>query len=913
MRARIARKDGLRALSPRRQQLRGASEHGPIVGMRGNRYVEASTGLPPTSADADQQFALLLDLTREISEGATLERIFALVADSLRQVFEIDRFAVVLVQPDGSLRLTASRGLSSAYMARVQQRIEEGAGARALAERKPAWILDAPSSPHFWPLQEAARAEGFRSVLILPLFSRQEPLGYIIMYHDEIRTYTPAEIMLAQAFAQQAAFAVQSTRLLAATERHRLELEQRFQQRVAEAEAIDQIVLRIAASLDLGSTLQSITDAAAGLSGAPYSTIFLRDVGGNYCAMAAHGVPLDRLQRITLAPSQGLMSRLIATRQPSIDEGVAIRSRTGTEAREEIEATGTRLVLGIPMLQGDEVVGALYVGKHDEEPFSADVVTTLRRLTSFAQVALQNARRFSDVEAERTRLQAYVDAIPEGVIVFDRDGRVVLTNETLKRDWRIHAPMVGLLREEVFLLPEQYSSRPLKFRFDPAAVFKRVLRTGQPEQGLLELEDSDHLFEMHFGALRGGTGEVDGIVATIRDVTVPLELGRERSRSALLAQLLDISVLLNSNLSVAALMERVVEAGMSLLGATAGTLGLIEGDRLVFRRFHTREGWTDLDVTLRPGEGAPGYVWQSMRPYISNDPASDPRVMSEVQRRLGFRRLVIVPMMDSAGTLIGTLGVYDPLVERDFTQTDAEALQLLAHHAAIAVENARLNELKDEFLSIVSHELKTPVTSIKGFAQVLKRRLAPDPLQSESRYLDVINRQADRLTVLINDLLDLSRIQTGRFSFDLVALDYGELVREVVEEMQMISGSSTISVSGPESVTVQGNEERLRQVLINLIDNGIKHGPSGGDVHVTIEAGEQDVVTYVCDEGRGLPPGEEERIFRQYYQVRQHRRHQAKGLGLGLFISRQIVEEHQGRIWLDTADHTSFCFTLPRG
>ena len=110
---------------------------------------------------------------------------------------------------------------------------------------------------------------------------------------------------------------------------------------------------------------------------------------------------------------------------------------------------------------------------------------------------------------------------------------------------------------------------------------------------------------------------------------------------------------------------------------------------------------------------------------------------------------------------------------------------------------------------------------------------------------------------------------------------------------------------------VSGNENRLRQVLINLVDNAVKHGPSGKEVHVTVEVGD-DVTTYVCDEGNGLPPAEAEQIFAPYYQVRHPSDRYSKGLGLGLFISRRIVEEHGGRIWLDDVDHTSFAFTLGR-
>jgi signal transduction histidine kinase len=217
--------------------------------------------------------------------------------------------------------------------------------------------------------------------------------------------------------------------------------------------------------------------------------------------------------------------------------------------------------------------------------------------------------------------------------------------------------------------------------------------------------------------------------------------------------------------------------------------------------------------------------------------------------------------------------------------------------------------MKDDFLSIVSHELKTPVTSIKGFAQVLQRRLPPESLEHGSRYLDIINAQADRLTALINDLLDLSRIQTGRFVFDTHTLNYFTLVSDVLDELRLVSPGNPMTLQAPDSAPVVGNEHRLRQVLLNLVDNAIKHGPTGREIHVTVEVGDE-VTTYVCDEGPGLPPAEAEQIFAPYYQVRHPTARYSRGLGLGLFISRQIIEEHGGRIWLDDVDHTSFVFTL---
>ena len=514
------------------------------------------------------------------------------------------------------------------------------------------------------------------------------------------------------------------------------------------------------------------------------------------------------------------------------------------------------------------------------------------------------------MEAERIRLQAYIDAIPEAVIVVDRTGTIELVNRTLSRVLGATEPLVGKNQLEVLRDSDLFATG-IRLRYDHEAVFHRLLSTGEPEQGLIEIDDPARTFEIHFAPLRDESGAVAAIVGTMRDITEPLELARERSRANLLAQLLDLSATLNSDLSIQSLVERVVEAAMELLGARTGTLGLIERDRMVFRRFHTPTGWVDFDVALHRGEGAPGHVWATEAPYVSNDCRSDPFVLQDVRHRMHFECLVYVPIINRSGTMIGALGVYDPIIPRQFGRRDVEALQLLANQVSIAMENARLNEMKDSFLSIVSHELKTPVTSIKGFTQVLQRRIPPESRQVAGRFLEIINNQADRLTALINDLLDLSRIQTGRFEFDLVPLDYADLVRDVAAEMQLISPRNPIVPQLADDVRVRGDGNRLRQVLVNLIDNAVKYGPADGTILVSMEQRDGEIVTSVHDQGPGLPDGEAERIFGPYYQVRREAGQATQGLGLGLYISRQIVEGHGGRYRAEAENGMAFCFTLP--
>jgi signal transduction histidine kinase len=227
--------------------------------------------------------------------------------------------------------------------------------------------------------------------------------------------------------------------------------------------------------------------------------------------------------------------------------------------------------------------------------------------------------------------------------------------------------------------------------------------------------------------------------------------------------------------------------------------------------------------------------------------------------------------------------------------------------------------LRDKFLSLASHELRTPITSLRGYAQLLQRqfrrgRVEPDQVQ---RALSLIDHQSDKLARLAMQLLDTSRIETGTLVLERRRADLAALVREVVQSTRdvlainapVLQVDYTVTLEGPESVPCELDQTRLEQVLVNLLDNAIKYSPNGGPIHVTVEApldgdaacpptraaGGQPVARIaVRDRGVGVPPAHRERIFERFYQVRK--RDNPSGMGLGLYVSRQIVELHGGAL-----------------
>ncbi len=222
-------------------------------------------------------------------------------------------------------------------------------------------------------------------------------------------------------------------------------------------------------------------------------------------------------------------------------------------------------------------------------------------------------------------------------------------------------------------------------------------------------------------------------------------------------------------------------------------------------------------------------------------------------------------------------------------------------------------ELKSTFISIISHELKTPVALIKGYVSTLRREDADwDPAIVKDS-LEVIEEEADRLTGLIENLLDASRLQAGALPIKRSDVNLPALAGRMAERFRTQSSRHTFAVDFPDPFPILlADETRLEQVLSNLISNAIKYAPDG-EIRISGQARPDQVIVCVSDQGPGIAPGDAPYIFDRFYRSPDAAR-QTKGAGLGLYLSRAIIEAHGGRIWVDTGveQGASICFSLPR-
>lgn len=226
-------------------------------------------------------------------------------------------------------------------------------------------------------------------------------------------------------------------------------------------------------------------------------------------------------------------------------------------------------------------------------------------------------------------------------------------------------------------------------------------------------------------------------------------------------------------------------------------------------------------------------------------------------------------------------------------------------------------ELKQTLLSVISHELKTPVSIIKGYAGTLAREDAAWDQQTLTDGLRIIEEEADRLDRLITNLLEASRLQAGGFKLKPTVVDLVDLAKTAIEKLQATTAKHTLSLNFPPHFSpIYGDFDRLREVFTNLIGNAIKYSPDGGHIQVGGQSVDQSTVRlYVKDEGIGIPPADQERIFDRFYRVDNRLARQTPGTGLGLFLVKAVIEAHGGRVWVESqiGQGSTFWFELPTG
>ena len=426
--------------------------------------------------------------------------------------------------------------------------------------------------------------------------------------------------------------------------------------------------------------------------------------------------------------------------------------------------------------------------------------------------------------------------------------------------------------------------------------------------------------------------------------------------------LLAVSQSVSSTLDLKETLQRVAQEAAIAAEADSSGAYLLDPAQGVIRPFasHNLPDWVSEPFQRTPlslrGFPLVQEAFDRRAPVYSRDVPTDPRCAHPAIRRLGFKSCLVAPMI-AKEKFIGVLFLVWWHKSHTFTPEQLRLMDGVARQAAMAIDNAsayheieelnigleekiakrtrelseinkaleeshrKLQELdraKSDFLLNVSHELRTPLTAIKGSVDNLLDGITGHLSEPQRRYLIRIEANADRLVRLINDLLDLARIEEGRVRVTPTLFSLAGLAGELLDSLRPVAGGKGLELrltGRQDPLLVHADRDKVGQVLMNLIGNAIKFTPSGGSVEVELTGEEEELAAVrITDTGDGIPPEELPRIFDKFYQVQLGLGAKVKGTGLGLSIAKGLVELQGGRIWAESqvGHGSTFFFTLPR-
>jgi len=476
-------------------------------------------------------------------------------------------------------------------------------------------------------------------------------------------------------------------------------------------------------------------------------------------------------------------------------------------------------------------------------------------------------------EGEQNTRNVFMQA-PMGICTLEGyDMKVTLANKTILDLWRRDESVVG--KNLLDFMPELEDQGFMQ-------ILRNVYTTGEPfyaYERLAQIEHNNKLNDHYFDFVYAPYKQYDvitGVMAVATEVTSQVEARKQVVESEKRFRSLIIEAPMATALYVGREMKIEVanETMLNLWGKDSSVIGMTLRDALP-------------ELEGQPFHQLLDNVFTSGKAYHSDMQSADLIVEGKLQRY--WFNFTYKPLHDSAGNVYAILNM-----------------------AVDITKQVHLQQQKDEFLGIASHELKTPVTSIKAYTQVLQQMMKQPEFVQQSAMLTRMDKQINKLTNLIENLLDVTKIQAGKLEFNERSFEFNELVKEVVTDMQAILPSHHIELDCDVPSIVFADRERIEQVLTNLISNAAKYSPHAERILVKTKTVNGTVTCYVHDEGVGIPQENMENIFDQFYQVNRRNMHRFSGLGLGLYISAEIIRRSNGTIQVESkeGEGSTFSFTL---
>ena len=616
--------------------------------------------------------------------------------------------------------------------------------------------------------------------------------------------------------------------------------------------------------------------------------------------------------RLRLYGSWGLAAEWDEANHTGLDDslgGVVVRTGDGlavsdTRADERVPAGVPRArggaYLGSPVHdRAGQVIGVCCA--YDERPreWAPGQVAAVAEAAEVASLLIGEQTARYELEQQHRFLDAVLDSLHDGVSACDADGRVVFANERMRRLWGdspvedvtglADASGQPMRREELGLFR---ALRGERVRDVPIAAQGRGRRT--------------RFFLMDAQPIHGPAGRVVGAVQAVQDVT--RQRRAERFRSCELA----VTTALAEAPSIEAAGPRVLEAVVTTLGWVHAELWMVDDQTVQAVARWSAPGWpTGIPVPerLAYGQGLAGRAWQVDKPLWIRDVGRPQSLISPDTSADRLHTALAIPVHDGSGP-IGVLTVFADAVEDPEDELVA-LLSGIAAHLGQCVERLRVEDLqrqltrsKNEYLALIGHELRTPLTSISAYTELLREADEATLVRDGPRLIKVIERNSYQLREIINELLELSALDAGHADVRRTPMDLAAVVREVVDRARAAIDGAPVVIDAdlPGELIVAGDKDRLRHIVENLLGSAVRFSPDGGHVAVSLRSTGRAAELAVSDAAGDVPQAEREHLFTGHFRTARGHDRVLPGSGLGLTLSRAVVERHHGSIELTGGD-----------
>jgi GAF domain-containing protein len=817
----------------------------------------------------------------------------------------------------------------------------------------------------------SAKLGGARSHLAVPMLKEGQLVGAIVIYRTEVLPFTEKQTELVKNFAAQAVIAIENTRLLNELRQRTSDLTESLEQQTATSE-----VLRVISSSsgELKPVFQAMLENATRICEASFGSLFRFD-GKAFYLVAEVGTPQElaeaQRQGLRTGPTPGgLFDRAMRTKQVIHTADARKAAAVGLAAR----FGGARTQVIVPMLKDDDLIGAILIYRQEVRPFTEKQVELVKSFAAQAVIAIENTRLLNELRESLQQQTATADVLK--VISRSTFDLHVVLNTLTESAAQLCGANRGVVMQrdgDVYRLASNYGYSPEAERYalehplrpDRGSVTGRAVLEGRP------IHISDVLADPEFKAtgyqqamgyrtllavplLRDGTtigtfsltrNEVnpftdkqielvttfaDQAVIAIENARLLNELRESLQQQTATADVLKI--ISRSTFDLQVVLNTLVESAAKLCEAEMASINRQFGQ--VYRQIASYGFSPEFEKFMEEhpiqiGRGTTvARAIEEKRPIQIPDVFADPEHTNQEAAKIGGIRSVAAVPMFKDNELIGVIGVYRRDV-RPFTEKQIELVQTFADQAVIAIENVRLfdeiqdksrqlevaSQHKSQFLANMSHELRTPLNAILGYTELMADGAYGEPSEKMLGILKRLESNGKHLLGLINDVLDLSKIEAGQLELELSDYCVQDIAQTVRSTLEPLASDKKLAFKldlAPDLPPGHGDGRRLTQVLINLVGNAIKFTDTG-EVAIKAEANNGSFHVSVRDTGPGISAADQAKLFQEFQQADNAITRKKGGTGLGLAISKRIIEMHGGRVWVESqvGQGSTFAFTLP--